>query len=187
MTEKPNANPTGPEGTETEPEDKTDWKAMARQWEARSKAHEKEVEKLRPKADRYQALEDESKTEIERVQAQLADVQKSLLASRDLTVRSRIEALAANDFADPADAAAVLDPHAYLTLEGQVNDTAIKQELANLLALKPHWRKTGTSGARPPAFNPAQGTGGQPTAATKGSLFAAVLEQAQGRGSNQAS
>lgn len=176
-TEKPADAEVDPGTGETE----TDWKKMARQWESRSKAKDKEIEALKPKAERYDALESASKSESEKMQEQLNSLQQHLDSQRTATVQARIERLAADDFADPSDAVAALDWHGFLTLEGTVNDAAIKQELADLLDAKPHWRKSDEKGGRrPPAVNPAQGTGGQPAPVNKGSLFAAALQQAQG-------
>lgn len=176
----PKTDPTDPPADPAGTPPETDWKAEARKHEARSKAKDKEIEALKPKAERYDALESASKSETEKLQEQLNSLQQHLERQRAETVQSRIERLAADDFADPADAAAVLDWHSFLTLEGTVNDAAIKQELADLLDRKPHWRKDDKGGRRPPAVNPAQGTGGQPAPVSKGSLFEAALKQAQG-------
>jgi hypothetical protein len=53
------------------------------------------------------------------------------------------------------------DPSKYLGVDGQINDDAIRTDLADVLTRKPHWRRsTETPGPRLPAPNAAQGTGG---------------------------
>lgn len=64
--------------------------------------------------------------------------------------------MAADGFADPEDAAAFLDLSKYAK-DGDIDTSAIKADLGDLLARKPHLGKTPIS--RPPAPNPAQGAG----------------------------
>lgn len=46
----------------------TDWKAMARQWEARSKENYAKLQELEPLAKRAQELEDAAKSDLEKLQ-----------------------------------------------------------------------------------------------------------------------
>jgi hypothetical protein len=82
--------------------------------------------------------------------------EKRAAALVDRAVRAEIKAMAADGFADPEDAAAFLDLSKYAK-DGDIDTSAIKADLGDLLARKPHLGKTPIS--RPPAPNPAQGAG----------------------------
>ena len=108
----------------------------------------------------YERLVEASKSDLERAQeaAQTQKARAEALLSR--TVRSEVKALAADAFADPEDAAAFLDLGKYATSDGDVNTEAIKGDLADLLARKPHLGKqVAPQGMRP---NPAQGRSASP-------------------------
>jgi hypothetical protein len=97
---------------------------------------------------------------------------------RTKAVSSRVETLAAADFADPSDALAAIDPAKYLGAGGEIDEAAIKADLAALLERKPHWRRASDSAARTriPAPNPAQGSGvNGKAAADPATEFAAIL------------
>jgi len=106
----------------------------------------------------YNRLVEASKTDLERAQeaAQRESTRAEGLLNR--AVQSEVKALAADAFADPSDAGAFLDLKKYATADGDVDVDAIKGDLADLLARKPHLGKSPTS--RVPAPNPAQGASG---------------------------
>lgn len=126
----------------------------------------------------YQTLLEASKSDQERTNEELTRWQTEAQRWRTASVSNRIEALAGPDFADPSDAAAALsDESKYLDAGGQIDEAAIKADLAALLDKKPHWRRPeGAPVARPPAPNPAQGTSGNsPIPAGPAEEFAALL------------
>ena len=155
--------------TETEPVDAapaqepadTDWKAEARKWESRAKENHAKLKDAEPKIAEYDRLIEASKTDLERKTEEVTRWQTDAEKWRTAAVASRIEAMAAVDFADPSDAATALaDPAKYLDAGGQVNETAIQTDLAALLERKPHWRRQdGQPAPRVPAPNHAQGSG----------------------------
>lgn len=51
-----------------------DWKAKAREWEAKSKANHKRIQELEPKATQFDALEQASKTDVERFQEKVTQL-----------------------------------------------------------------------------------------------------------------
>lgn len=116
------------------------------------------TDEQKAKLDEYDRLAEASKTELER--AQEAAQREATRAQGLLTraVQSEVKALAADAFADPSDAGAFLDLQKYATADGDVDTEAIKSDLADLLARKPHLGKSPTT--RVPAPNPAQGASG---------------------------
>lgn len=139
----------------------TDWKAEARKWESRAKENTAKLKDAEPKLAEYDRLVEASKTDLERKTEEITRWQSEAEKWRTTSVASRIEAMAAVDFADPSDAATALaDPAKYLDAGGQVNETAIQADLAALLERKPHWRRQdGQPAPRVPAPNHAQGSG----------------------------
>lgn len=111
---------------------------------------------LEPKAAEWDRLAEASKSELERAQEAASNSEKRAAALVDRAVRAEIKAMAADGFADPEDAAAFLDLSKYAK-DGDIDTSAIKADLGDLLARKPHLGKTPIS--RPPAPNPAQGAG----------------------------
>lgn len=105
----------------------------------------------------YDRLAEASKTELERAQeaAKRNGEQAQALLTR--AVSAEVKALA-GEFADPSDAAAFLDLKKYATESNDIDTDAIKADLADLLARKPHLGKQPTP--RVPAPNPAQGSSG---------------------------
>ncbi|GAB3081003.1 hypothetical protein GCM10027053_51920 [Intrasporangium mesophilum] len=111
-----------------------------------------------PQIADYNRLVEASKSDLERAQ-EAAEAQRAraeALLSR--SVQSEVKAMAAVGFADPEDAIAFLDVSRYATHSGDVDADAIRGDLADLLARKPHLGKT--PGSRIPAPNPAQGASG---------------------------
>ena len=111
-----------------------------------------------PALAEYNRLVEASKTDLERAQEaiQRESSRADTLLSR--AVQSEVKALAADTFADPSDAGAFLDLKKYATADGDVDAEAIRSDLADLLARKPHLGKSPTS--RIPAPNSAQGASG---------------------------
>jgi chromosome segregation ATPase len=70
---------TEQEPTPTQPPephgDTTDWKAMARKWEAQSKANNERIKELEAKAAKYDEYEASQKSELERAQDGLSKAQ----------------------------------------------------------------------------------------------------------------
>lgn len=157
-TTEPTEQPA--EGAAQQPE--TDWKAEARKWEARAKENKAKLDEAAPKLTEHELWRQERQTVEQRQSEELARSQTDAEKWRSVAVSSRIEALAAADFADPSDAvSAIGDPTQFLDAGGEINDDAIRQQLAGVLDRKPHWRRAeGTAPIVPriPAPNPAQGT-----------------------------
>jgi hypothetical protein len=179
---------TAPEATTapTEPEapaqaTEPDWKAEARKWEQRAKDNKKALDEAKPVLDQWKQLEEASKTELQRAQEELTRWQTEAGTWRTAAVSSRVETLAASDFADPSDAlAGIGDPAKYLDAGGQINEDAIKADLAALLDKKPHWRRAADQAPatpRVPAPNPAQGSGvNGKSAANPAAEFGALVQ-----------
>src|SRR5690349_4058409 len=164
MSEPATTEPTdAPDTVEPAAQQATvDWEAEAKKWEKRSKDNFAKLKEAEPKLAEYEQIVASRKTEAERQAEELQRWQADAEKWRGAAVKSRIETLAA-DFADPTDAlAAIGDPAQFLDAGGQINDEAIKAELASVLERKPHWRRQDAAPAtpRPPAPNRAQGAGG---------------------------
>lgn len=130
------------------------------------------------KLDEYDGLIEASKTDLERKTEEVTRWQTEAEKWRTASVASRIEALAAPDFADPSDAASNLDPAKYLRAGGEIDQKAIQADLADLLERKPHYRRAGTADTntpRVPAPNRAQGAGGQSSPANPRDEFASLI------------
>lgn len=127
----------------------------------------------------YDRLEQASKTDLERKTEEVNRWQAEAEKWRKTSVGSQIQALAATEFADPTDAVNALDPTKYLGAGGEVDEAAIKADLAALLEAKPHYRRvTEPFGPRIPAPNPAQGSGNNgKSGADPAQEFAAILGQ----------
>lgn len=106
----------------------------------------------------YDRLAEASQTELERAQKAAETNAARAQALLGRTVKAEVKVLASEGFADPEDAAAFLDLSKYANGDGDVDSEAIKKDLADLLAKKPHLGKSPTT--RTPAPNPAQGASG---------------------------
>ena len=128
--------------------------------QARSEAakYRTKLREAEPHLADYNRLVEASKSDLERAQEAADAHAKRAEALLSRTVQSEVKALAAAGFADPADAIAFLDLGKYATNDGDVDVEAIRGDLADLLARKPHLGKTPSS--RIPAPNPAQGASG---------------------------
>lgn len=128
---------------------------------ARVKSQFKDYGELKMKAAELDQMRQTSQTESERQAAELVRWQSEAERWRTDAVGSRIQAVAASDFADPSDAVTALDPAKYLDASGQIDEDAIRADLADVLERKPHWRRADGAPPAPrvPAPNPNQGSG----------------------------
>jgi hypothetical protein len=151
--EPPSDPATGGEG-----DDKDDliakWKAQARENEKRAKANA-------DKAKRFDQLEAANKTESERLAAAKDAAEKRAQTATARAVQAEVRALAADQFEDSSDAAALLDLTAYADEEGEIDADKIKADLAALLKKKPHLAKRKPG----PLPDPSQGSRGEPKSA----------------------
>lgn len=109
---------------------------------------------LKAKASQFDQLAEQQKTDLEKaVDAAKAEGRAEVLsAANDRLLKSRIEALAARDLADPADAVRLLDLAQFkVGDDGQTDDAAIKSAIGELVKSKPYLA------AQPSGF---QGSGG---------------------------
>ncbi|WP_174545616.1 hypothetical protein [Nocardiopsis dassonvillei] len=185
--------PTGQEPTEVteeqEPTTQEEPKGLSDPWADPEKAR-KEIEKLRKEAASYRTkykeaeplarkakeMEDAQKTAEQRLTAQLEEEQKRRGDLLDRAVRAEVRALAADGFADPADAAAFLDLASYAGEDGDVDSDQIKADLDDLLKRKPHLAKQ--SEPRRPAPDRSQGSSGNTRSKTDPAAeFAGFLGQ----------
>jgi len=192
MTE-PNT-PATPEGAEpdgggqepstyTAPATQADLDRIIADRVSRTKAQFKDYNELKAAKAELDQIRQQNQTEAERQAQELTKWQSEAETWRKTAVGARIEALAATDFADPSDASASLDPAKYLDAGGQIDEAAIKTDLAEVLERKPHWRRAeGAPPARLPAVNPAQGSGGGRSPADPGTEFAAIIQSQLQRG-----
>ncbi|MER5312681.1 hypothetical protein ABT034_33465 [Streptomyces sp. NPDC002773] len=121
--------------------------------------HRTKVRELEPLAAKAKELEDAQKTEAERLAEQLAAERERATSATRTAVTAKVEALAANTFADPTDAAGALNPTDYVDDSGAIDTDRIKADLADLLQRKPHWAKA-LEGPRRPAPDRTQGSSG---------------------------
>jgi hypothetical protein len=124
----------------------------------RTKAQFKDYGDLKTKADKFDLLDAQTKTDAQRAAEETARWQTEAERWRTTAVAAKVQALAATDFADPDDAVRGLDPAKYLDAGGVIDEAAIKADLAALLDAKPHYRRAeGVAPPRVPAPNAAQG------------------------------
>jgi hypothetical protein len=179
-----------PQETETAPEAEV---AKADPW-ADPNAARKEIEKLRKEAAKYrtkasdleplareaQALKDAQKSDAERLQGQLTAAEERAAKAIRNAVASKVEALAAVEFADPEDAAGALDLAAYVDEDGVIDTDGIRRDLADLLKRKPHWAKPQDNSPRSPRPDRTQGSSGNGnrTSSDPGDIFAGLMNEA---------
>lgn len=92
---------------------------------------------------RVAEFEDRDKTEQEKLAAKAEQAEKRAVEATARAVKAEVKALSVDQFADPSDAADVLmrDPAKYVDASGDIDEDAIRADLEDLLARKPHWRK----------------------------------------------
>ena len=167
-TPEPEPSDTDPPKPEEEPEEKpkpekpsteaelAKWKALARKHEANSKSNADAAKKLA-------AIEDEQKTEAEKLVAAKDAAEARAAAALTRAVAAEIKVLAA-DFADPTDAEAAVNASDFIDDKGDIDVEGIKARLNELLEAKPHWRKAPAepAKAKAPKPDPGQGARGKP-------------------------
>ena len=144
----------------------------------REKAKYVGFDDLKDKAAKFDALQAENATELEKAVAQAVETTRAdaAKAMNNTLVRAEVKAsAAAAQFHDPADAAALLaEKFSQVPVDssGEVDVTAAKALVDQLATDKPHLVKTAGSG--PPAPLPGQGT--PPAAPKTGSVTAGADE-----------
>ncbi|MCW7991322.1 hypothetical protein XF35_40530 [Streptomyces platensis subsp. clarensis] len=147
------------DGPEEEPFDADRAKKAINKKNAENKSLRDRLKELEPLARRAKELEDAQKTEQERLAEQLTAQQEKAAKAIRTAVTSKVEALAAKDFADPENAAGALNLADYVDDDGAIDTDAIKRDLAELLKRKPHWAKA-PEGPRSPRPDRTQGSSG---------------------------
>lgn len=143
----------------------------------------KRLKELQPLAEKAKQLEDAQKSEQERLTEQLTASQERAAKAVRAAVSSKVEALAAKDFADPEDPVGELDLTTFVDEDGVIDSDGIKAALADVLKRKPHWARPDT-GPRRPAPDLSQGSSGNGnrTPSDPGAVFGAFMNQALERG-----
>lgn len=168
------------EGAEEEPFDRARAEAKIKKANSEAKSLRERLKELEPLAKKAKELEDAQKSEQERLTEQLTAAEERAAKAVRTAVSSKVEALAASDFADPEDAAGALDLATYVDEDGVIDSDAIKRDLAELLKRKPHWAKPGDTGPRRPAPDRTQGSSGNGNRSSSdpGEIFAGLMNQA---------
>jgi DNA gyrase/topoisomerase IV subunit A len=147
-------------GTEEKPFDRKQAEAKIRKANSEAANLRKRLKELEPKAAELQAIKDAEKSESERLNDQLEAAKQQIASTRQRLAKSRVQALAGGSFADPEDAVGALDLDSYIDSDGDIDEAAIKADLAALLERKPHWAKTQPQeGPRRPAPDRTQASG----------------------------
>lgn len=137
------------------------------------------TDEMKSQLDEYQRINDAAKSDLERAREEATRWQSDADSWRKAAVGSKIQALAAADFADPSDALTALADENFLDAGGLIDENAIKAKLNAVLQAKPHWRKPVDATPRPPAPNPAQGSSaGGPAKGDPAAEFGAFLQGA---------
>lgn len=153
---EPSTGTTSATGTGA-PEGK-DWQAEAEKWKALSRKNEDRWKtEGAPAVERLAKIEAEQMTEAQRAEAaaQAATARADALLQR--AAKAEAKSLA-SDFADPEDALVFLgDVTRFASDSGDIDADALRSELSDLLARKPHLAKSAQT-PKAPAPNEAQGT-----------------------------
>ncbi|MFD4921148.1 hypothetical protein ACFWNE_07490 [Streptomyces goshikiensis] len=184
-TEQPVEEPQGtdpaPEedGSDAEPFDEARAKKAISKKNAEAKALRDRLKEAEPLLAELQRLKDAEKSESERLTDQLTAAQERADKATRAAVASKVEALAARDFADPEDAVGSLDLTAFVDEDGVIDTAAIKDALADLLKRKPHWARPDEGGPRRPVPDRTQGSSGNGNRSPSdpGEQFAGLLTQ----------
>lgn len=80
--QEPATDPNADQQPSATDDAEVDWKAKAREWERRAKDNHKLVQQLQPKAQQFDALEEASRTDLERAQAQADALQQELATTQ---------------------------------------------------------------------------------------------------------
>ena len=169
--------------TEEEPFDAERAKRAINKKNAEAENLRKRLKELEPLARKAKELEDAQKSDQERLTEQLTAAQERATRAVRAAVASKVEALAAKDFADPEDPVGELDLTAFVDEDGVIDTAGIKTSLAELLKRKPHWARP-DEGPRSPRPDRTQGSSGNGNRSTTdpGTEFAGFIDRAlQGR------
>lgn len=185
-TEQPVDEQQAPDSTQEveeasdEPFDAERAKRAINKKNAEAKALRDRLKEAEPLLAELQQLKDAQKSEAERLTDQLTAAQQRAEKAVRAAVASKVEALAARDFADPEDAVGSLDLTAFVDQDGGIDTEAIKGALAELLTRKPHWARSDEGGPRRPAPDRTQGSSGNGSRSTSepAQIFAGLMEQA---------
>lgn len=156
--------PADPE-PEPEPAQDKDWKAEAEKWKGLARKHETTAKSNAAAAKKLGDIEDAQKTEAEKLTAAKEAAEAKADAAISRAVKAEIKAYASNDFADPTDAEAAIDPKQFVDANGDIDTDGIMARLAELLEAKPHWKKA-VEPAKPKAPKPDPGQGPRATPPT---------------------
>ncbi|WP_214327854.1 hypothetical protein [Nonomuraea sediminis] len=128
------------------------------------KARQEAEKRARDLEKKVKNFEDANKSDLDKATSRAETAEQRATALIDRAVKAEIRAAAADQFADPSDAAAFLDTTAYVGDAGDVDTDKIKADLADLLKRKPHLGKR--NGPKP---DPTQGAkpGGTPDLASR--------------------
>jgi hypothetical protein len=162
---------TQPPATDPQPQPQLeasapDYKALyeqlqgqARKWEARAKANA-------DKAKRWDQTEAANRTEAEQATDRASQAEARAQAAITAAVNAEIRA-AALGWANPADAPRYLDDKTkYVGEDGEIDTTAIAEDVAAVLKDRPHLAAESTQDKRRgPSLDPAQGARGTATVA----------------------
>lgn len=181
--QEPQAAPEA-EGTEEEPFDRKRAEAALKKKNSEAENLRKRLKELEPLAKKAKELEDAQKSEQERLTEQLTAAQERAAKAVSAAVASKVEALAAQTFADPEDAADALDLATYVDEDGAIDTDGIKRDLAELLKRKPHWARPVDTSPRAPKADRTQGSSGNGnrTPNDPGEEFASFLNRSLTRG-----
>lgn len=169
--EAPEVDPAAEETPEVDPDEKPFDAAQAaakiRKANSEAKGLRERLKRLEPLAAELQRIKDAEKSDTERLNDQLTAANERITKTRTALAKSRVEGLAAATFADPDDAVKALDLGSYIDDEGEIDEAAIKADLEELLANKPHWARPQQTqpqeGARRPAPDRTQASGANRT------------------------
>jgi hypothetical protein len=159
-TEQPDDAQEAETSGEEKPFDKAKFEAELRKKNSEAKNLRERLKKAEPLLAELQRIKDSEKSESERLNDQLEQAREQVTKTRQLLVRSQVQALAMTGFADPEDAVGALDLDSYIDSDGDIDEAAIKADLDALLERKPHWAKSQPQeGPRRPAPDRTQASG----------------------------
>jgi flagellar hook-basal body complex protein FliE len=148
------------ESSEEEPFDRRRAESALRKKNSEAENLRKRLKELEPLAKRAKELEEAQKTESERLADQVATQRERAEKAIRAAVASKVEALAARQFADPEDAVGALDLTIYVDEDGAIDGAGIQRDLDDLIKRKPHWARPDESAPRRPAPDRTQGSSG---------------------------
>jgi hypothetical protein len=152
--------PSGPSGEST-----PDYKALYEQLQSQSRKWETRAKANADKAKKWDAAEAANRSEAEQAADRASQAEARAQAAITAAVNAEIRA-AALGWANPADAPRYLDDKAkYVGEDGEIDTAAIAEDVAAVLADRPHLAVSGSGKRRSPSPDPAQGPRGQASVA----------------------